>query len=96
MSTPYFLVHSVEMNDGVALVDGRLGEVEIAIGHVFSRSFPHETAWRQKESGLPCALVVRGIEAYQLQLGELSPGMTARLSMHGSHLSALKSAAVIE
>lgn len=96
MSSPYFLIHSVEMKDGFAFVDGRLGEVALKIGHVFDRSFPRTEAWQLKEEGLPCALVVRGIEAYRKPLDELSPGMTARLSIDGSHLSALKSAAVIE
>jgi len=96
MNSLYFLVHSVQMQDGVALVDGRLGEVTLKIGHIFNRSFPDSNAWQKREGGLPCALVLRSIEAYRHQLDELSPGMTARLTLDGSHLSALKTAGVIE
>jgi hypothetical protein len=96
MSSPYFIVHSVTMADGVALVDGRLGEEALRIGHLFVRSFSSTSAWTKREDGVPCALVVQAIEAYQRKLDELSPGMTARLSLAGSHLSAVKPTSVIE
>jgi hypothetical protein len=96
VSVPYFLVHSVETKEGVAVVDGRLGDVSIRLGHVFDRSFASVEAWRERKDGVPCALVVRGVEAYGKQLEELSPGLSARLLLSGSHLSALKASGVIE
>ena len=96
MSKPYFLVHSVEIKDGVALVDGRLGEEALKINHVFSLSFPDVDAWQRRDRGNPCSLVVHGIEAYRRRLEELSPGMTARLSVFGGVQSTLASVAVLE
>jgi hypothetical protein len=96
MSCPYFLVHSVEIQDDVAWVDGRLGETSLNIGHLFSRSYPTLQAWQKREGGQPCALVIDKIEAYRRQLNVLSPGMTARLALVGSHISILQSAKVIE
>jgi hypothetical protein len=90
------MVHSIQIKDDLALVDGRLGETSLKVGHLFSRSFPRTDAWKTRQDGLPCALVVREIEAYRQHLQELSPGMTARLTLAGGLLSSLKSAAVIE
>ena len=95
-TTPYFLLHAVEIQDGVAQVDGRLGELPVSIGHVFSRSFGSHQDWRGRQGAQPCALVINQIESYQQSLSTLSPGMTARLSLAGSHISVLKSAEVIE
>jgi len=39
ISCPYFIVHAVETNDSVALVDGRLCEGSLKVGHLFSHSF---------------------------------------------------------
>lgn len=96
MSAPYFVVHAVKMEDGIALVDGRHCEGVLKPGHLFSRSFPSVDAWQKKEDGVPCAVVVQKIEAYRHQFEELSAGMTARLSLTGSHLSAVKPKSVIE
>ena len=96
MSGPYFIVHSVSSVDGMAFVDGRLGDHTLKVGDVFDRSFASVDTWNAKSDGEPCALTVRRIEAYTKQLDELSPGMTARLCLSGSHLSALKRAAIIE
>jgi hypothetical protein len=96
MSTPYFVVHAVKVEDGVALVDGRHCEGVLKPGHLFSRSFPSVAAWEKKKDAVPCAAVVQRIEAYRHQFDELSAGMTARLSLTGSHLSAVKPKSVIE
>jgi len=96
MAKPYFLIHSVKIEGGVATVDGRLGDGVLKTGHLVSRSFLTSEAWEKKEYGPPCALVVQSIEAYQRRLDEISAGLTARLSLSGSLLSVLKSAAVIE
>jgi hypothetical protein len=96
MSTPHFVVHAVKIDGDVAVVDGRHCEGVLKPGHLFSRSFPCVDAWRKKESGVPCAAVVQRIEAYRHQFDELSTGMTARLSLTGSHLSAVKPQCVIE
>lgn len=96
MSCPYFIIHAVETNDSVALVDGRLCEGPLKVGHLFNRSFSSVEAWQKREDGVPCALVVQRIEAYQHTLDELSAGMTARLWLVGSHLSAVKPTSVIE
>ncbi|GEP45844.1 hypothetical protein BGE01nite_51350 [Brevifollis gellanilyticus] len=96
MSRPYFMVHSVEMKDGLAIVDGRLGEHMIAVGDVFDRAFPNSDAWRLRVTSQPCALMVVAIEAYRHSLEELHPGMTARLRLTGSHLSVVKLAEILE
>ena len=53
-------------------------------------------AWQKKEDGVPFAAVVQRIEAYRHQFDELSAGMTARLTLTGSHLSVVKPQSVIE
>lgn len=92
----YFVVHAVKMDNGIAFVDGRLGGGTLKTGHVFDRSFSSTDAWQKKENGLPCALVVQGIEAYRHKFDELHSGMTARLSLTGSHLSAVQPKSIIE
>jgi hypothetical protein len=84
------------MEDGVALVDGRHCEGVLKTGHRFSRSFPSVDAWQKKEDGVTCAAVVQRIEAYRHQFDELSAGMTARLTLLGSHLSAVQPRSVLE
>lgn len=64
-TTPYFLLHAVEIQDGVAHVDGRLGELPVYIGHVFNCSFRSHQDWRDRQGAQPCALVINQIESYQ-------------------------------
>lgn len=93
---PYFLVHRVEIANGGAFVDGRLGEAAIRKGHIFSRSFESVEAWRgETNESLACRLVLVGIEAYRRPLEELSGGMTARLRFEGDSVAALAAAKVI-
>lgn len=96
MNGPYFIVHSAEVSEGAGIVDGRLEDFPLKVGHVFGRTFPDSHAWRVRENGVPCAVVVREIEAYHHKLEELSPGMTARLYVSGSHLGVVKPGVVIE
>lgn len=97
MSAPYFLVDRVELRDGAAAVDGRLGEAAIRKGHVFSRSFDDTEAWRKKKREFhPCRFVLSGIEAYRHRLDELSGGLTARLYIEGDGLDVLRHSKVLE
>jgi hypothetical protein len=96
MSAPYFIVHAVKTEGGVVLVDGRLCAGVLKRNHLFSHSFVSTDARQKREEGLPCALVVQDIEAYRHKLDELSSGMTARLSLIGRHLSAVRPNSVIE
>ena len=96
MSTPYFLVHRVEVAEGFAIVDGRLGDAKIKKGHVFSRSYGRVEAWHsEKKEFQPCAFVLSGIEAYKHALEELDGGMTARLRIEGENLDSLATAEVL-
>jgi hypothetical protein len=96
MKDPYFLVHRIGIEDGVAIVDGRTGDTEIPIGFAFSRVFQDSNAWRQKKEFHACSLVLRKIEAYGHSLDHLDPGLTARLRLEGRDYERILDGAVIE
>ncbi len=97
MKSPYFIVHRVEVSDGFALVDGRLGETKIANGYIFNRLYTQASDWSEGSKVFgQCTFILNGIEIYRNAIDELDAGLTARIRLEGEGLSALFYAKILE
>jgi hypothetical protein len=93
---PYFLIHRVDLLDGEAAVEGRVGEAELKNGHIFLRTFDRVESWSSgRAEYLSCHAVLVRIEAYGRQLEVLGGGMTGRLRLRGEALHTLSRARLI-
>lgn len=85
-----FILHGVVTGEsGEFHVIGRCGDVPIRVGDVFDQL--------RNEEELPrtIQLVIKCIHAYQKDLPELSPGMTATIDVVGEGLKWLKPLSVL-
>src|SRR5262245_59757979 len=91
-----FTVDRLTVQDGRALVDGRVCESPIRVGDVFTKVYGHKQQWDTKRwvdvdpgPTHTVRLVIESIDSYRRLWDELSPGMTARLTLTGDGLDRL-------
>jgi hypothetical protein len=97
-----FTVERLKSEDGRALVDGRVCESPIRVGDVFTRLYGHKQHWDGKQwvnvdpgPTYTVRLVIQSIDSYRRQWEELSPGMTARLTLTGNGLDLLSEGRIL-
>src|SRR5688572_12739548 len=97
-----FAIERLTSDDRRALVDGRVCESPISVGDVFTKIYGYHQRWNGKEwvaidSGPTHSLrlVIQSIESYRRSWDELSPGMTARLTVTGDGLDRLSEGKIL-
>ncbi len=97
-----FTVERLTPEDGRALIDGRVCESAIRVGDVFTKIYGHKQRWDSKQwvdvdPGPTHAvrLVIQSIDSYRRLWDELSPGMTARLTLTGDGLDRLSEGRIL-
>ncbi len=97
-----FTVEQFTLEDGRALVDGRVCESEIRVGDVFTKIYGHKQQWDGKQlvdvdpgPTYAVRLVIQSIESYRRLWDELSRGMTARLTLTGDGLDKLSEGRIL-
>lgn len=93
-----FTVERLILEDGQALVDGRICGLPLHVGDTFTKVFGHNQRWdRDTDEWVAVdpgpvhsvSLVIRSIESYRRLWDELSTGMTARVTVAGVGLDKL-------
>jgi hypothetical protein len=97
-----FTVERLTPEDGRALIDGRVCESPIRVGDVCTKIYGHKQRWDTKEwvatdpgPTHSVRLVIQSIESYRTLLDQLSPGMTARLTVTGDGLDQLSEGRIL-
>lgn len=97
-----FTVERLTPEDGCALVDGRVCESGIRVGDVFTKVYGHKQRWDSKQwvkiDPVPThavRLVIQSIVSYRRSWDELSPGLTARLTLTGDGLDRLSECMIL-
>jgi hypothetical protein len=97
-----FTIGRVTTEEGRALVDGRNCDAPMRIGDIFTRVYGQRQKWDGTEwvaVGLgpthSVRLVIQSIESYRRIWDELSPGMTARLTITGDGLAQLSEGRIL-